>query len=82
MIKKMNDYGELGLLAWIPDLRSFGTCDPEHGTVYVFKDVNWATLLVSIMFFVNYQWNPVRYTVVRDIYDVCKPWKLWDFKPR
>lgn len=81
LIRKVNDYSVFGLLVWIPDLKSFGTCDTEHGTVYVFKGVDWITLVESIMFYINYQWNPVRSNVVKDIYDVCKPWNLWNFEP-
>ena len=80
LIHSVNDYNESGVLIWIPELGQFGTADTEHGVIYIFKDVDWETILKDLHSYIDYQWNPIEDSKIIDIYEFCNPWELWKFK--
>jgi hypothetical protein len=86
-VKEVNDYLSEGLLVWIPDIKQFGTCDTDHGVVYIFKDIKWDQIIENIFTYTNTQWNfyepniellETKYKIF-DIYRYYKPWELWEF---
>jgi len=81
LVKEVNDYLNTGLLVWIPAIKRFGTCDPDHGHVYVIENTGWKELLDDLFTFANTQWRASRQPEqIKTIYDCCKPWEIWKYK--
>lgn len=87
LIREVNDYECDGLLVWIPEIKQFGTCDCDHGVIYIFKDIGWTEILENLFTYVNTQWiyngeiakSLKKQYQIFDIYDYCNPWEIWTF---
>ena len=87
LIGEVNDYESVGILVWIPEIKQFGTCDCDHGILYVFKDISWSFVIENLFTYVNTQWiydgeiaNSLKKQYqIYDIYDYCNPWEIWTF---
>lgn len=80
IIKDCSDYDPWGILVWLPSLNVFATADTEHGEVHVFLDTSWERILNSLEAHCCYQWEDYNEEVNGGyLYDVVKPWEVWDF---
>lgn len=75
-IAEQNSHGANGILIWIPALKQFGCCDTDHGVVKVFKDVSFNEIVQNPCRFLNAQWTSTG----EDIYDVCNPWEIFEYR--
>ena len=73
LVEEVNDYSEIGILSWFPELQAFGCCDPEHQEVHVFVGVSWKTLLASPKVYFDAQWRPRREANVLPLHEACVP---------
>ncbi len=77
-IKEQQSHGANGILIWIPAIKQFGCCDNDHGVIRIFKDVSFDMIVDNPCVYLNAQWNGYG----DDIYDVCKPWEIFEYAER
>jgi hypothetical protein len=79
LIAELDEYRPKGIFVWFPDIKQFGTCDIDHGVIYIFKNKKWIDIINNLEDLLNYQWYPWGEDSICDIYEICNPWELWKY---
>lgn len=82
LIRENDHYQSEGLLIWIPELKKFGTYDPEHENLLVFPDAKPKDIYGNFGKYIAAQWlcGPDYLVKCGNVYDFYEPWKYFDFK--
>jgi|GEM_PF-5362910 len=82
LVRENDLYQSEGLLIWIPELKKFGSYDPEHQNLIVFPDAKPKDIYGNFGKFIAAQWQygPDYLVKCGNIYDYYEPWNYFEFK--
>lgn len=82
LIRENDLYQSEGLLIWIPELKKFGTYDPEHLNLLVFPDAEAKDVISNFGKYIEAQWSygPDYSIKCGNIYDYFEPWKYFSLE--
>jgi hypothetical protein len=75
LVAECDAYGPEGILAWLPDYKSFGTWDPDHLQLVVFPKATWSQIEKGPAKYLDAQWGDFE-GFARHI----EPWKHGTFQ--
>lgn len=82
LIRENDLYQSEGLLIWVPQLKKFGTYDPEHQNLVIFPEAKAKDIQGNFGKYIAAQWSygPDYLVKCGNIYDYFEPWKYFSFE--